>query len=320
MVISPPSCSTVACDSARPTPRPPGLPLVEQAGGRQQGPVGIEAPAVVPHFAPQRAVAIFQMQVHARRAGGFAGVGGMFSSACSRWAMAGSTRRLDGRLPERCRSMVGRIRRHWPTTRTRSTAVGTARLRMRSRHSASSWLSVATSARRSGSLTSAEISSASRVMVASGVFSSWAIAAACVARATMPSLRVKRSRSRASSRSRARRSAAMRVENTSTTTTEIRKLAPRPHSSRVWASMPQRPAEQGGQHITADAGHGGGQGQLRGSASAASAVRIRNIMPNGLPMPPLQPTIQASTAMSTSRWAKAVTWDRSRLCRRRRMA
>ena len=53
------------------------LAAVEQAGGRQQGPVGIEAPAVVPHFAPQRAVAIFQMQVHARRAGGFAGVGGI---------------------------------------------------------------------------------------------------------------------------------------------------------------------------------------------------------------------------------------------------
>ena len=77
------------------------------------------------------------------------------------------------------------------------------------------------------------MSSASRVMVASGVFSSCATEAAWVARATMPSLRTKRSRSSASWFSRSRSAAASRVENTSTTTLESRKLAAAPHRCRL---------------------------------------------------------------------------------------
>ncbi|CRE29643.1 Uncharacterised protein [Bordetella pertussis] len=79
----------------------------------------------------------------------------------------------------------------------------------------------------------AAISSASSVMVDSGVFSSCAMAAAWVASATIPSLRVKRSRSAASSRSRARMSAARRVEKYSTTPIEITKLNASPPSSSV---------------------------------------------------------------------------------------
>ena len=225
------------------------LAAVEQAGGRQQGPVGIEAPAVVPHFAPQRAVAIFQMQVHARRAGlrrrrrhcsAAPAAGGRWPDPPAGWTAG-------------CPSAAGRW---WAGSGATGPPPGPGQQRLGPPDcgcvpgtAPAAGSSVATSARRSGSLTSAEISSASRVMVASGVFSSWAIAAACVARATMPSLRVKRSRSRASSLAGAQvgRHAGREHQHHHYGNQEVGAQAPQQQGVGVDAAL-RRPAEQGGQH------------------------------------------------------------------------